>query len=107
MKRAALESAKRRWLYRHRDIFKPLLPPSNTFFETVKKELDATSDKPTYVPLHQLDDQPVAIKGGTMKEYQVCTTTFIDRSILEVDFSEASRIVIFGVYVCKWWDKLP
>jgi len=47
----------------------------------MKKELEVSSDMGTYIPLHQVEEQPKAIKGGTMKEYQVCSVRTRPRSI--------------------------
>lgn len=70
-KRASVEGAKRRWLFRHRDIFQPLLPSTN-FFDVLRKEVAEIGEKVTYVPFHALTEQPVLIQGGEMKDYQVC-----------------------------------
>jgi SWI/SNF-related matrix-associated actin-dependent regulator of chromatin subfamily A member 5 len=71
VKRAALDAARKRWLYRHRHIFEPLLRANGVFFDNLQKEIHASTDKATYVPIHQLDEQPKLIKGGSMKDYQV------------------------------------
>jgi hypothetical protein len=55
-------------MLKHRDLFEPLLPPSNKFFEN----LGAVADRDHhYVQFHNLDEQPALIKGGEMKDYQV------------------------------------
>jgi SWI/SNF-related matrix-associated actin-dependent regulator of chromatin subfamily A member 5 len=71
VKRAALDAARKRWLYRHRHIFEPLLRANGVFFDNLQKEIHASTDKAAYVPIHQLDEQPKLIKGGSMKDYQV------------------------------------
>lgn len=65
-----MDSARRRWLYKHKDLFLPLLP-STTFFDHVGRDLEKSIDKTPYVPLHELDEQPKLVQNGTMKEYQV------------------------------------
>ena len=70
-KKAAIEAARRRWLHKHRDLFIPLLPPSNHFFATLENELKVSTDKGSYKPLHELEKQPELIKGGQLKDYQV------------------------------------
>lgn len=65
-----VDAAKRRWLFRHRDLFQPLLPSTN-FFDVLRKELSEIGEKVTYVPFHALTEQPSLIQGGEMKDYQV------------------------------------
>ncbi|KAF9241300.1 P-loop containing nucleoside triphosphate hydrolase protein [Melanogaster broomeanus] len=62
-KRIQLEAARRRWLFRHRDIFQPLLP-STSFFDTGRW-------KGVLCPFHAITEQPKLIEGGEMKDYQV------------------------------------
>ncbi|KAF7979908.1 hypothetical protein HWV62_40304 [Athelia sp. TMB] len=69
-KRVSLDSARRRWLHKHRELFLPMLP-SATFFEHVEKGLKTSNDDTPYIPLHELDEQPKLIKNGTMKDYQL------------------------------------
>jgi len=71
MQRASLDAARRRWLHRHRHLFQPLLPPSSVLFSNIAKELDISTDKSLYIPLHELDEQPKLVENGTMKDYQV------------------------------------
>lgn len=70
-RRVLLEAARRRWLFRHRDLFQPLLPSTN-FFDTLRKEVAEIGEKVTYVPFHPLTEQPASIQGGQMVDYQVC-----------------------------------
>lgn len=72
-KRVSLDSARRRWLHKHRDLFLPLLP-SSIFFDHIAKDLQTSGDETPYIPLHELDEQPKLIKNGTMKGYQVSHT---------------------------------
>ena len=63
--------AKRRWLHRHRHLFQPLLPSTSILFGNIAKEAESSKDNNTYVPLHELDQQPKLVENGTMKDYQV------------------------------------
>ncbi|KAG1809082.1 SNF2 family N-terminal domain-containing protein [Suillus subaureus] len=75
-RRVQLESARRRWLYRHHDLFQPLLP-STSFFDTLRKEIKETEGSTAYVPLRVLMTQPSLIKGGEMKDYQLQGLAFL------------------------------
>jgi len=69
--------ARKIWLYRHRHIFEPLLPPSSVFFDHLKTEMEASKDRTPYVPLHELDEQPKLVRGGDMKDYQLQGLSFL------------------------------
>ncbi|KAH9924947.1 P-loop containing nucleoside triphosphate hydrolase protein [Amylocystis lapponica] len=75
--RVSVDAARRRWLYRHRNLFVPLLPPKSALLENMEKEVNASADKAQYVPLHELDEQPRLVKGGTMKDYQLHGLSFL------------------------------
>ncbi|KIJ64208.1 hypothetical protein HYDPIDRAFT_28649 [Hydnomerulius pinastri MD-312] len=75
-KRTELEAARKRWLLRHTDLFQPLLPSTN-FFDSLRKEMDGTSGKVSYVPFHTLTEQPKLIVGGEMKDYQLQGLAFL------------------------------
>ncbi|TCD65790.1 hypothetical protein EIP91_002183 [Steccherinum ochraceum] len=76
-RRAHLESARRRWLHRHRTLFEPLLPESSIYFKTIERELKAMGDSAPCIPLHELDEQPRLVKGGEMKDYQLHGLSFL------------------------------
>ncbi|KAF8126339.1 P-loop containing nucleoside triphosphate hydrolase protein [Boletus edulis] len=75
-KRVLVDAAKRRWLFRHRDLFQPLLPSTN-FFGVLRKEVAELGEKVTYVPFHALTEQPALIQGGEMKDYQLQGLAFL------------------------------
>lgn len=75
-RRVQLESARRRWLYRHHDLFQPLLP-STSFFDTLRKEMKETGGDTAYVPLCVLRTQPLLVEGGEMKDYQLQGLAFL------------------------------
>lgn len=77
-----MESARKHWLYKHRELFEPLLPDTSNFFSVLGKELKGSSDSGSYVPLHELDAQPRLVKGGEMKDYQVCSYFISDEYTL-------------------------
>ncbi|KIJ13016.1 hypothetical protein PAXINDRAFT_163783 [Paxillus involutus ATCC 200175] len=62
-KRVLLDAVRRRWLFRHRDLFQPLLP-STTFFDALHKEMAEAGENVSYVPFHALTEQPKLIEGG-------------------------------------------
>ncbi|KAF8884532.1 P-loop containing nucleoside triphosphate hydrolase protein [Infundibulicybe gibba] len=74
-KRSARDDARKRWLFCHRELFEPLLPPSNNLFQNLQKDIALQSDIKSggiaYVPLHELDQQPTLVEGGEMKDYQL------------------------------------
>lgn len=71
-KREARDDARKKWLYCHRDVVEPLLPPASTFFDQLQKEMEREHGRViSFVPTHVLDEQPKLIKGGQMKDYQV------------------------------------
>ncbi|KAH7882573.1 P-loop containing nucleoside triphosphate hydrolase protein [Phlebopus sp. FC_14] len=78
VKRTELEAARRRWLFRHRDLFQPLLP-STAFFDGLRKDLEETKTgaKVSYVPFHAITTQPSLIVGGEMKDYQLQGLAFL------------------------------
>ncbi|EIN05640.1 hypothetical protein PUNSTDRAFT_145612 [Punctularia strigosozonata HHB-11173 SS5] len=83
-RKVSVEAARRRWLYRHRDLFVPLLPASSTFFLNLQKEIEsAASEAPVkggsteYIPFHELDEQPKLVTGGTLKDYQLHGLSFL------------------------------
>ncbi|CAL1715435.1 unnamed protein product [Somion occarium] len=76
-KRVSIDAARRRWLHRHRHLFMPLLPESSSFFENLEREVGNSTDEGVYVPMHQLDEQPLLIKGGQMKDYQLQGLSFL------------------------------
>ena len=39
--------------------------------------MEASKDRPPYVPLHELDEQPKLVKGGEMKDYQIQGLSFL------------------------------
>lgn len=74
-KRDVRDRARQRWLFCHREILEPLLPSNSNFFAQLQKEIEHSSnDAVSFVPLHELDEQPKLIKGGYMKDYQVRIT---------------------------------
>ncbi|KAF8838568.1 hypothetical protein BDN67DRAFT_73595 [Paxillus ammoniavirescens] len=75
-KRVLLDAARRRWLFRHRDLFQPLLP-STTFFDALHKEMTEAGENVSYVPFHALTEQPKLIEGGEMKDYQLQGLEFL------------------------------
>ena len=75
-KRVQVEAAKRRWLFRHRDLFQPLLPSTN-YFDMLRKEVSEIGGKVAYVPFHTLTEQPASIQGGEMKDYQVRVVVWV------------------------------
>ncbi|TFK50621.1 hypothetical protein OE88DRAFT_1661143 [Heliocybe sulcata] len=76
-KRVAIEAARRRWIARHRHLFEPLLPASSNILDNVERELKDSTDKGAYIPMHQLDEQPKLVTGGTMKDYQLQGLSFL------------------------------
>jgi SWI/SNF-related matrix-associated actin-dependent regulator of chromatin subfamily A member 5 len=76
-RKVAIEAARRRWIYRHRELFLPLLPPSTTFFDTLEKEVSASVDHGSYIPLSEIHDQPKLIQNGTLKDYQLQGLSFL------------------------------
>lgn len=80
-KRVTLDSAKRRWLHKHKDLFLPMLP-STTFFDHIEKDLKTSNNDTLYIPLHELDEQPKLIKNGIMKDYQVRVHSGSDHVVL-------------------------
>ncbi|KAG6336253.1 hypothetical protein ID866_2830 [Astraeus odoratus] len=62
VRRTQLEAARRRWLYKHRDLFQPLLP-STSYFQSLCKEFEGWREKVSYVPFRALDVQPQLIQG--------------------------------------------
>lgn len=74
-KKVAIDAARRRWLHKHRQLFEPLLPSSNAFFSHLEKDIQNSSDKGLYVPLHEIVEQPKLIAHGHLKDYQVCRAT--------------------------------
>ncbi|GBE87288.1 ISWI chromatin-remodeling complex ATPase ISW2 [Sparassis crispa] len=74
--KVSAETARRRWLHRYRDLFIPLLPKS-TFFDNLRKEVEASRDKTGHVPLHEITEQPKLVKGGQMKDYQLHGLSFL------------------------------
>ncbi|KAF8554251.1 hypothetical protein OG21DRAFT_1497134 [Imleria badia] len=75
-KRVLIDAAKRRWLFRHRDLFQPLLPSTN-FFDVLRKEVTDIGEKVSHVPFHGLTEQPPLIQGGEMKDYQLQGLAFL------------------------------
>jgi SWI/SNF-related matrix-associated actin-dependent regulator of chromatin subfamily A member 5 len=92
-KRVQVEAAKRRWLFRHRDLFQPLLP-STHYFDMLRKEVSEIGEKVTYVPFHALTEQPALIQGGEMKDYQV-------RVVVWVVAAWAAELQF--MFSCKGW----
>ncbi|KAI0685348.1 P-loop containing nucleoside triphosphate hydrolase protein [Cytidiella melzeri] len=76
-KKVAIDAARRRWLHRHRDLFTPLLPPLNSFFEGLEKEIIASVDRGSYKPLREILEQPKLIQNGTLKDYQLRGLSFL------------------------------
>lgn len=88
-KRDVRDKARKRWLFCHREILEPLLPSNSNFFAQLQKDIEHSSNEAvSFVPLHELDEQPKLIKGGYMKDYQVCST-FLSSSATP-DFLEGS-----------------
>jgi SWI/SNF-related matrix-associated actin-dependent regulator of chromatin subfamily A member 5 len=73
LKREARDKARKKWLYCHRTLIKPLLPSNSGFFDNLEKEIGMWGEEQgvSFVPLHELDEQPILVKGGYMKDYQV------------------------------------
>jgi hypothetical protein len=102
-KRVLLDAVRRRWLFRHRDLFQPLLP-STTFFDALHKEMAEAGENVSYVPFHALTEQPKLIEGGEMKDYQVgcrmccyCAKIVFGRVLMIV--GTATRIGVPCIYV--------
>lgn len=76
-KKVTIEAARRRWLHRHRDLFAPLLPPSNTSFDALEQEVSASVDRGAYKPPCEIHDQPKLIKNGVLKDYQLHGLSFL------------------------------
>lgn len=72
-KKDARDKARKKWLYCHQAIIRPLLPSNSNFFDNLQNEISAWHDQdaPSFVPLCTLDQQPKLVEGGTMKDYQV------------------------------------
>lgn len=63
-----------RWYYQHRDLLRPLLHTGSVFVDNLEQAFRQQEGTTTaYIPLHDIDEQPQLIKGGTMKDYQVCS----------------------------------
>ena len=81
-------------------MFLPLLPATSALFDNIAKEIEESIDTNPYVPLHQLDEQPKLIEGGTMKDYQVspdCSSA-IAATLMSLS---ASRTVFPGLDVSE------
>ncbi|KAG6915978.1 hypothetical protein DXG01_009030 [Tephrocybe rancida] len=77
-KRDARDEARKRWLYCHRSVLEPMLPPNSTFYDHLQKELEkANNDAISFKPTHFLDTQPKLIKAGQMKDYQLEGLSFM------------------------------
>ncbi|KAH0579578.1 hypothetical protein H2248_002429 [Termitomyces sp. 'cryptogamus'] len=77
-KRDARDEARKKWLYCHRNVIEPMLPPNSTFFDNLQKEMERTCrDAISSKPMHCLDIQPKLIKGGEMKDYQLEGLSFL------------------------------
>ncbi|KAG5353088.1 hypothetical protein C0989_010470 [Termitomyces sp. Mn162] len=77
-KRDARDEARKKWLYCHRNVIEPMLPPNSTFFDNLQKEMERTCrDAISFKPMHCLDIQPKLIKGGEMKDYQLEGLSFL------------------------------
>jgi SWI/SNF-related matrix-associated actin-dependent regulator of chromatin subfamily A member 5 len=98
LRRVSIDAAKRRWLFHHRHLLVPLLPSGTTFFQHLKTDVDASTDRGTYVPHGELVEQPKSIKKGTMKGYQVSPAP---RSVSPTSLilRTAPRVVLLGVDV--------
>ncbi|KAF5367362.1 hypothetical protein D9615_010278 [Tricholomella constricta] len=77
-KREARDNARKRWLYCHRDVIEPLLPPTSMLFEQLQREVERNSKGSiSFLPTRALDEQPKLIKAGQMKEYQLEGLSFL------------------------------
>ncbi|KAJ3971049.1 SNF2 family N-terminal domain-containing protein [Lentinula raphanica] len=74
-KKVERDLKRNQWFLRHRDLFEPLLPPSNSFFSNLQT---GTPAKHAYVPLHEVE-QPKLINSsvGSMKDYQIMGLSFL------------------------------
>ncbi|KIM59502.1 hypothetical protein SCLCIDRAFT_1217627 [Scleroderma citrinum Foug A] len=77
VRRTELEAARRYWLYKHRDIFQPLLPPTSPYFDSLCQELKGEGKNASYIPFRPLMTQPSLIVGGEMKKYQLEGLSFL------------------------------
>ena len=98
-KKAAVEAARRRWLYRHQHLFKPLLPASNHFFANLADEIAQSTDASVYVPREDLEVQPALVTGGEMKDYQASLAPLPAVGVQLI--SVAPRSLILGVDVSQ------
>ncbi|KAK7063732.1 ISWI chromatin-remodeling complex ATPase ISW2 [Favolaschia claudopus] len=74
--RADHDARRKAWVYAHRVLFEPLLPPNATYFNQVVKEMAAGNATPP-VPLREFVEQPKLITGGKMKDYQLAGLGFL------------------------------
>ncbi|KAF8961860.1 P-loop containing nucleoside triphosphate hydrolase protein [Flammula alnicola] len=76
-KQDARDKARKMWLWCHRALFEPLLHANSGFFEQLRKEMELNSEETiSFVPFHELDEQPKLIKA-TMKDYQLHGLSFL------------------------------
>ncbi|KAG6830939.1 hypothetical protein H0H92_013867 [Tricholoma furcatifolium] len=98
--RDSRDEARKKWLYCHKNVVQPMLPPNSTFFEHLETELERThKDSISFKPLHSLDMQPKLIKGGQMKDYQVRGGHKL--TMWASNLTSARRAFIFGDDVQK------
>jgi SWI/SNF-related matrix-associated actin-dependent regulator of chromatin subfamily A member 5 len=76
-RREAILAASRRFIYRHRDVFEPLVPSNAKSFLPHLVRDSSELDKQGYIPFHELDAQPAMIKNGQMKDYQLHGLSFL------------------------------
>ena len=97
-----IESARRKWLYHHHDLFQPLLP-STSFFDGVRKEIREIGGKFAYAPFRAITVQPSLVEGGEMKDYQVRTSasqSYDTRIILGFSFKDWRSLTTCIRMVC-------
>jgi SWI/SNF-related matrix-associated actin-dependent regulator of chromatin subfamily A member 5 len=74
-RRNTRDKLRKKWIYYHRDLFKPLLPPSSGLFEGWSRELG--SGPSAIAPFHELHEQPSLIQGAILKDYQMYGLSFL------------------------------
>lgn len=75
--RAAIDTSRKHWLHRHRDLFSPLLPPKSSILDIIKRDVEMSGDGSPFVPFHHIHEQPISVVGGVMKDYQLHGLSFL------------------------------
>ncbi|KAG5635037.1 hypothetical protein H0H81_012633 [Sphagnurus paluster] len=70
-KKEARDEARKKWLYCHRSVIEPLLPPTSMFYDQLQREVERNwKGAVFFTPTKFLDQQPKLIRAGQMKDYQ-------------------------------------